>query len=178
MTAAPLPPLPRRRIGRGLSFLAFLDVVFASIGVFVALIVIQSLIVRTEDPVAEPDILAALAGETVLALAADTAEWGELARPGQIERFPADDFIDWAGALSRQANRVLNVEIFFALADAQPREALKARMEAVARAGIGAGRTPPFVTVWRPMLAGEDAAALLRQTAGLDDGDRRDAPQP
>lgn len=148
------PKAPPRRAG---GFLALLDVVFASVGVFIVLIVLQAATVRPNDPPGEADLYAVLsANGTVLSAISQTRKWKDIGvETAQTER-PIKLWIEHITELSVQAQGIITIEISHDAEAIPNRFELERTLNLTVQKGAGEGKSPAFTVVWRPLSSLDD----------------------
>jgi hypothetical protein len=145
---------------RGFGVIAFLDAIFAAVGVFVTLIVIQAALIRVGDPPSEADVYAAMASEVIVEFGLPHAEpWLSLGIAGLRGREAREVFVDRLVSLSTDTGRFVKVEI--AISSTANPTRLQLAIDAVNRQGVGSGRYPPILEAWRPLATDEDPAAWV-----------------
>jgi hypothetical protein len=148
---------------------SLLDVIFGSVGVFIAIIVIQSAMVRPEDRPAEADLYAVLLdGGTVLDAVADTSVWRRAGRAGDSAELKIDAWLERIVGLSLAGQRIVKIEIAHGPDTVPLRLDLEKRLNDLVGEGVGAGRAPPFTVVWRPLAADADRRAWPRERAFME----------
>lgn len=158
--------LPRRRSMRQSGFIALLDVIFASVGIFIAIIVIQAALIRAEDRPAEADLYAVLLdNQTILDTIADTTFWRQQGRAGEQVELPHYAWLQRVIELSLSSQRIIKIEIAHGADALDLRLKLEQAMNQRVAKGIGEGQAPPFTLVWRPLAATTDRRAYLQQRA-------------
>ncbi len=160
-------PSPRvKKRHRASGFIAFLDVVFASVGVFIAVIVIQALLIQMEDRASEADVYAVLLDDGyVLHQVAEIEPWVSNEVSLEIDRHRPYAWARYLEELRERSKRVIRVEIAHGPSVLSWRKDLEKRLREVEKSGVGEGRFPPFVVVWRPLKPNEDPEKYLQDKA-------------
>lgn len=145
---------------------AFLDVIFATVGVFIAVIVIQSTLVRSAAPPAEADVYAVLMDDGRVAdRVAPVAPWVGLGLSGaRVTALPTQ----WIARLERLAEAgagPVKVELAHGPEALRWRRALQIDLADTASAGTGPAGAPAFMVVWRPLPPETDPAKWLARRA-------------
>lgn len=151
--------------------MAFLDVVFASVGVFIAVIVIQSTLVRSSEPPAEADVYAVLQEDGRISdRVAPVGSWVALGFAGDgVTELPHR----WIARLEELAvaggTGAVKVELAHGPEALPWRRALQGDLARAARAGTGPAGAPAYIIVWRPLPPGTDPEAWLGSRTGDED---------
>lgn len=147
------------------SMLPFVDIIFASIGLFIAIITIQALLVRVEDKPAEADVYVGVAGPD--ALVASVAHLPDLEAWVRDEPLGlnTDALLALVGEIAGELERPVKLEIFHGGALFVPRFNLEKRLNEQTIEGLQENQAPSFRVAWRPIALNEDLEVLVQNRA-------------